>query len=84
MFLQVSVHRRVRSHVLFGVGISGARSLLGVGVGMSKGWALTPSSDMRPQGEGNEYPPTHQAETLATMGDGWQAGGTHPTGMLSC
>ena len=33
MFLQVSVYRYVQSHVLSGVGISGARSLLGVGVG---------------------------------------------------
>ena len=41
-----------------------------------------------PTWEGGEYPPwgvsTHSPDTWNTLGCGEHAGGTHPTGMLSC
>ena len=67
----------VGTHSPQGMGIFGTGSLPGVSRG---GYSPSPGVGMSRGGVGTQ-PPSH---TLDTTGCGQKAGGTHPTGMLSC
>ena len=82
MFSQVSSRGGagyVHGVSILGVGMPGV-GISRVGLGMSRGWVPTPRHEI----SSRTHRPTPGDETWDTMEYGWQAGGKHPTGMLSC